>query len=287
MASQKKKKRSADEYNAPAPSKRSANDDGGANETSKAAKASKVAKAKKRPTRSRPAPKRSIRTRWSARSQWVLLASITALVVVGLVVTSFLSLRGGSGNTDYERWDLPLIADDTDDPGPVDGRVKLADYAGRPLVVKFFNSECRSCSNEYPWLLRIYADLDAAFGLVFVNTHETGDWRTFAENWQLDLLPIAKDIRGDARDGLYKSLGATNGTMPVTAYYDQDSQLQRISYEATSEVVFLAELDELGVTYPGYEIPAEVVPADEETGADGSGADVATNEDSSTEPGGS
>lgn len=254
MASQKKKKRSADEFRAPEQPKTSKQG------TSPQPKVSQTTQSAKTSSGRREANKTAGKTSLSSRSQWLILASIAGVLVAGLVITSFLSLRGGEGNVDYATWDLPLIGEV--DPGPKDGRVKLSDYTGKPLVVKFFNSECTGCSDEYPWLIRVYAQTDAAFGVVFVNVYENADWKSYAEEWQIDLFPIAEDIKGDARDGLLKDLGATRGILPVTAYYDEDGELHRIAYEPTAETVFLAELAELGVSYDG-EIPAEVVSSDE------------------------
>lgn len=182
----------------------------------------------------------------SPTMSWVLLGVGVALVVG---VFLWLSVRetldpGGTGVTDEAAWDLPAL-DDSVDPGG-DGRVTLAEFAGTPTVVNFFASWCTSCDRELP----VFRDFAVAFegevDFVFVNSNETGSWRSMAERNEIVGFNLAKDIAGTRRNGLYRNLGGTGG-MPITAFYDASGELVDISLGEMNSNSLGASLAALGV----------------------------------------
>jgi cytochrome c biogenesis protein CcmG/thiol:disulfide interchange protein DsbE len=83
-------------------------------------------------------------------------------------------------------------------PGLRGGRVRLADYAGRPVVLNFWASWCVPCRKEFPDL-RALARQHRADGLVVVGvTYRDldGDARAFARQ-QRATWPLASGGRGD------------------------------------------------------------------------------------------
>ena len=170
---------------------------------------------------------------------WLLLG-VGVVVVVGIIAFAVLDAAegGGDGVTSAEEFDLPNLDGD--------GRVRLADFAGRPTVVNFFASWCTACNQELPEFRDTATALDGQVDFVFVNTLETGNWKPMAEdNGIRGEFPIAKDIKGQREDGLYRSVGGT-GSMPITAFYDSGGNLVHIQHTALIGGALPALLRELG-----------------------------------------
>ena len=166
----------------------------------------------------RPSPRRGAT---STLSWWLLgggIAAIVALVVVLSVVTG----ENQTGVTDADAWDLPVLDDDNDADG--DGRVTLAEFEGKPLVVNFFASWCVSCDRELPIFRQAVDDFADDVQIAFINSNETGNWRPMAERNGIDDQILIDDIGGGNNNGLYRSLGGTGG-MPITAFYDAEGNL--------------------------------------------------------------
>jgi thiol-disulfide isomerase/thioredoxin len=200
-------------------------------------------KTKRSPGKKQPAPRRK---GMSPTTSWVLLG-VGIVAVVGAVL--WLSVRetldpGGTGVTDEQAWDLPAL-DESADPGG-DGRVTLAEFAGTPTVVNFFASWCTSCDRELPVFKDFAETFDGEVDFVFVNSNETGSWRSMAENNEIIGLHLAKDIAGTRRNGLYRNLGGTGG-MPITAFYDASGELVDISLGEMNSNSLAAALASLGV----------------------------------------
>ncbi|MGI9605849.1 MAG: TlpA family protein disulfide reductase [Acidimicrobiales bacterium] len=175
--------------------------------------------AKKSKKSSAPSPRRK---GLGATGQWAIIIGI-GVAIVGVLV--FNGVRdaaddGGDGVTTVADWDLPALDEDADP----DGRVRLADFEGTPTVVNFFASWCTACDDELPDFRETALALEGQVDFVFVNTIEPGDWRPMAERNDIEQFPLAKDIKGNRRDGLYRNLRGTGG-LPMTAFYDANGNL--------------------------------------------------------------
>ncbi len=188
---------------------------------SAAAKAKAEERSRAKETRTAVPERPARRERNGTLSWWLLGAGIVG--VVGLVITLSIVLgENQTGVTDAEAWDLPALDADNDPDG--DGRVTLAEFEGKPLIVNFFASWCVSCDRELPLFRQATEDFADEVSIVFVNSNETGNWRPMAERNGIDDQVLIDDIGGANNNGLYRSLGGTGG-MPITAFYDADGNL--------------------------------------------------------------
>ena len=164
------------------------------------------------PTPSRPSSRRSANK--SGRT-WMVV-SIAVLIIVVVVVAATRAGGGGTGTTSATAFDLPRLG--------AEGRVTLAASAGKPTVVNMFASWCDQCDAELPEFHRAAEALRGQVEFVFVNSNETGNWRSMADRHKLLDFTVAKDVGGTQGNGLYRSLGGTGG-MPMTAFYGVDGRL--------------------------------------------------------------
>lgn len=168
------------------------------------------------------------------------IASVAAAAGVAIVVGLGVLAVGGEstdGATDPAAFDLPALGGE--------GRVRLADFRGTPVVVNFFASWCSSCDFELPGFT---AAADASRGkvaFVGVNALETGDWRPMAERHQLEQhgFVLARDTGGRQGSGLHAALGGRG--MPITAFYDADGRLLDVAGGALPEDALSERLREL------------------------------------------
>lgn len=156
-------------------------------------------------------------------TKWVVaVAAVAALVGVAVLVTS--GSGGGSGSSDAEAFDLPAM--------PGDGRVRLADFEGKPVVVNFFASWCATCDFELPGFATVSAELREDVTFVGVAALETGDPMTMPERHGITWWPLAEDI-GDRKGALHAALGGRG--MPITAFYDEAGKLVHVEPGALDE----------------------------------------------------
>jgi len=156
----------------------------------------------------------------------LVVGAVAVLVVAGLLVVAFQAgdSRDDDGSTtDATSFDLPALEND--------GRVRLADFRGRPLVVNFFASWCTQCDAELPDFREAARALDGQVDFLFVNSNEDGDWRPMAERNDILEFPLAKDVGGTQGNGLYRAVGGPGG-MPITAFYDADGNLVDVAFGA-------------------------------------------------------
>ena len=137
------------------------------------------------------------------------------VAVTGLIVTSGSGGGGGSGTTSVDAWDLPELDGE--------GRVRLADFDGKPVVVNFFASWCTSCDFELPGFRRVSSELRGEVAFVGVAALETGNPMTMPERHGITWWPLARDIGGRDGSGLHDALGGRG--MPITAFYDAEGEL--------------------------------------------------------------
>jgi thiol-disulfide isomerase/thioredoxin len=163
---------------------------------------------------------------------WALRAA--GVLVVAVVAAGGLTSCGGSGSgsgsggghggsadvTDPARWDLPALTGD--------GRVRLADFKGKPLVVNFFASWCGPCQQELPDLAAAARKLTGRVAFVAVNSKEISASAGLALARSKGLpeagVTLARDVGGEGGSGLHDSYEVRNA-MPVNAFYDAAGKL--------------------------------------------------------------
>lgn len=159
------------------------------------------------------------------------------MAIVAIVVAVAVSSGGGgTGVTDPARFDLPRIQGD--------GRVRLADYRGKPVVVNFFASWCTACDSELPGFSKLSKDLRDQVQFLGVDSLDTGDPLFMPRRHHIMWWPLAHDIGGSQHSGLHDALGGGN-SMPLTAFYDADGNVLGVDRAALPEATLRARLREL------------------------------------------
>lgn len=179
------------------------------------------------------AAKRANRSR--RRLRWAVAAVGVAIVAgLGVMVSSGSDV---DGSTDPAAFDLPALG--------TEGRVRLADFEGTPVVVNFFASWCTACDAELPGFTRAADALRGEVAFVGVNAQETGNWRPMAERHELAQhgFVLARDIGGRQGSGLHAALGGRG--MPITAFYDADGQLVDVAGGALPDDALFERLRQL------------------------------------------
>lgn len=164
------------------------------------------------------------------------LLGVGVLIVAATGYFATLSSDRGTGNIAREAWDLPQLQGE--------GRVRLADFAGQPVVVDFFASWCTACDFELPGMAKVSEELKGRVTFVGVNALETGDPMYMPKRHNITWWPLARDIRGGNGSGLHDSLGGGND-MPLTAFYDSQGKLLDVERGALPESSLRTKLTEL------------------------------------------
>jgi cytochrome c biogenesis protein CcmG, thiol:disulfide interchange protein DsbE len=141
-------------------------------------------------------------------------------------------------STDPDAFDLPPL-----DPSTTP--LRLADFAGRPLVVSFFASWCVNCEREAPRFLAVDDELGGQVAFAGVNARETGDGAAFARDLGYDRWPLGRDVGGAQGDALLVALGGLS--LPTTAFYTADGEVARVTFGELSEECLRAGIAAAGV----------------------------------------
>ena len=160
---------------------------------------------------------------------------VVVVVAVGLIATTVNRDERGEGSTEPEAFDLPAIGGE--------GRVRLADFRGTPVVVNFFASWCTACDAELPGFATVSRELDGQVAFVGVNANETGDRMLMPERHGITDWPLAHDVGGRNGSGLHQALGGRG--MPITAFYDAQGNLLHVDLGTLPERALRQRLDDL------------------------------------------
>ena len=160
-----------------------------------------------------------------------LLVSVVGFLVVAAVAAFVLSSSSDGGGqagsddvTDPAKFNLPTI------DGA--GRVRLADFKGKPVVVNFFASWCEPCKKELPEFATAARELAGKVAFVGVNSKEITAPSGIALARSMGLaeagITLARDVGGQGGSGLHDSYEVRNA-MPITAFYDGAGKLKYVA----------------------------------------------------------
>jgi thiol-disulfide isomerase/thioredoxin len=165
----------------------------------------------------------------------VVLAGVAVIAAVG-----FLAFRPAGDtagySTDPAAWELPRIDGS--------GSIRLAEFAGRPLVVNFFASWCTACDAELPGFAAASQQLRGQVGFVGVASLETGDPLYMPRRHGIMWWPLARDVGGATGSGLHNALSGGLDAMPITAWYDANGKLLHVDRGALPESALRTRLAE-------------------------------------------
>ncbi len=180
-----------------------------------------------------------------------LLVSLVGFVIVAALAGFVLSSQsddgggraGGPDVTDPAKFDLPALEGT--------GRVRLADFEGKPVVVNFFASWCEPCKKELPEFTAAARQLAGKVAFVGVNSKEITAPAGIALARSMGLadagMTLARDV-GQGSSGLHDRYEVRTA-MPITAFYDGDGNLKYVAPGQLTKEKLSARLQEFfGVT---------------------------------------
>jgi thiol-disulfide isomerase/thioredoxin len=180
-----------------------------------------------------------------ARRQWILVIGAGVLIIGGVLGVAIWQGLPKDGDTSVAAWDLPVRDNDPDG----DGRITLAEFRGKPVVLNFYADWCIECERELPAFSSVSNELRDEIHFVHVNSQESGDWHRLVDDFGTNWWPIARDINGvqGGGSGLFDSLGGRG--MPITAFYDAQGRLTGTINGSTNEAALRAQIAaDFGIT---------------------------------------
>jgi cytochrome c biogenesis protein CcmG, thiol:disulfide interchange protein DsbE len=160
-----------------------------------------------------------------------LLVSVVGFLIVAAAAGFALSSSsddgggraGGPDVTDPAKFDLPALEGT--------GRVRLADFEGKPVVVNFFASWCEPCKKELPEFNAAARQLAGKVAFIGVNSKEITAPSGVALARSFGLaeagITLARDV-GPGGSALHDSY-EVRSAMPVTAFYDAKGKLKYVA----------------------------------------------------------
>lgn len=140
-----------------------------------------------------------------------------------------------AGEISAEAWDLPALDGE--------GRVALADFAGKPTVAAFFASWCEVCEDEIPEYLALSEEIGDRVNFVGINTLDNGSGMSDAEKWGIaGVWPLARDIGNGNGSSLGQVIFGARG-MPMTVIYSADGSVAQVVRRGLSRAQVLELLE--------------------------------------------
>ena len=117
-------------------------------------------------------------------------------------------------------WDLPELDGE--------GRVRIADFSGKPTVAVFFANWCEICEEEIPELADLSQVIGDEVNFVGINIMDNARGLSDAKRWGIaGVWPLARDVGN-----------GNNSLLAVEAFGARGSPLHVI-YDANGRVVFI------------------------------------------------
>ena len=109
------------------------------------------------------------------------------------------------------------------------GQGHFTDYAGRPLVINFWQTTCAPCLKEMPAFERVHQALGARVQFLGIDVNDTlSSGKTYARK-----LAITYDLVRDPRSELISALGGT--VLPTTVLVGADGTVLSVHSGAFNE----------------------------------------------------
>ena len=142
-------------------------------------------------------------------------------------------------NTSAEGWDLPQL------DGP--GRVRLADFRGKPTIAAFFANWCTVCEREMPELLALSRQIGDQVHFVGINMMDGGNGLGDARKWGIaGEWPLARDVGNGNGSRLSAETFGARGS-PLNVIYDADGRVLQVIPSRVSPASLLAFLEQNGL----------------------------------------
>jgi thiol-disulfide isomerase/thioredoxin len=162
--------------------------------------------------------------------------SIRGVVIAVLITTALASCA----SNDTVRIDAPITAPKAVKAGekvPADatferftgGQGRFSDYAGKPLVINFWQTTCAPCLKEMPAFERIHQALGANVQFLGIDVNDTlNSGKDYAQK-----LGVTYDLVRDPRAELLSALGGV--VLPTTVLVGADGTVLLVHASALSE----------------------------------------------------
>lgn len=166
------------------------------------------------------------RRRAEARRKQLRGAAIAGGVVVVLVIALVAFWPSASAEEVAADEASVFTADDWDLPElDGDGRVRLADFRGKPTVAAFFANWCTVCEREMPELLALSEQLGGDVNFVGIDMMDNGRGLGDAERWGIaDAWPLARDVGNGNGSSLSALTFGARGS-PLNVLYSPDGEI--------------------------------------------------------------
>jgi thiol-disulfide isomerase/thioredoxin len=142
-------------------------------------------------------------------------------------------------NTTAEAWDLPQLDGE--------GRIRLADFRGKPTIAAFFANWCTVCEREVPELLALSRQIGDQVNFVGINMMDNGRGLGDARKWGIaGEWPLARDVgNGNASRLGALTFGATGS--PLNVIYDADGRVVQVIRGGVAPSVLVGILEQNGL----------------------------------------
>ena len=119
--------------------------------------------------------------------------------------------------TTATEWDLPQLDGD--------GRIRLADFRGKPTVAAFFANWCEVCEREMPELLALSLRLGDEVNFVGIDMMDNGRGLADAEKWGIaGEWPLARDVGNGNGSALSARTFGARGS-PLNVLYSPEGEV--------------------------------------------------------------